>query len=1055
MNGELFPRFAQILFLFLGRDRQVARCRTLIAPRCPHRLILVLSNAMSSSVSSSALPEADVGKAARQPERTWLPVVVALLLATFAVLLTSFPVRNLDFWRHMNSGRDLFQPEGGIRPTWLFDLSVYGISRAVGLSGLAAIKSLLCGVLAILLFRLSSVGGWRIALATTGLAVLAVSSRMLLQPQAVSVLLLGIAVWVVYRRTPPAGYWPGWPLFLLFAFWANVDRWFVLGLVVVAAARLGQLLDTRGGSAFGPRFVRWVVSTAVLVAAGCLSPSHVGGLTVPAELRAAFLALNKPPEAFVVHSPFSTAYFEQFATTSTAMAYYPLLALSGLSFLLNRRGWNWGWALPWAVLAVVSGLEARTVPFFAVLAGPIAAWNLQPFFARRASPPPRWWVRFVTVGLSVLVAVAFLVAAWPGWLQTPPYEPRRWAIELPAALERGANLLRQTHVARLWPEGTHTLHVSPDTLEVFGWLCPEDSRRRDDEVFAVLTDPTQQDKVHQMLRDRRVNRVVIWVADNSRLAQMALNRLLANPEEWRVLHVWGGLAVFAWVDPVATSSDRYAAWEVDFDRLGFRPTDEEAPLANGPPTPPEFWEAFWRPAFPPAPPGRFEAELLLRRAEAARPAVPYQNIRDWEFGQLAGLIGAAGGGTWPGFGLDATIRLSMIQPPSPTGPSATPLPLGELATLLQQQLAAARGAMPLAEVYAAVRAARRGVAENPTDAKAHLTLAQAYLNLMENTSEKRWSDRDGVNQVRRVREVQAIAALNNAIRYNRRLAPAHLALAQLYRRNGCLDLAAEHLQEFRSLPPHLGGPPEGELTRNLDTELNALKKEVASRKEMYDQQAGRASVADRALTAVQLQLGGLGRDILLNSDVSAFGAQGVELEVDLLLRTGRPRDVLTWTTPEVGGSLGDQKYYWTLAQAHLAVGDYESADRELTAMIDAEEGPRTPTAVGDEVAAVVGKSVLDGFPSGGQLNQHSWQTLSLADLQNRVSEIARTLILRANMSTLRGLVALEAGNTTRAREAFTEALVHTPNHRGGGGQVDFGGRRLAVAGLEKLSPPAR
>ena len=38
----------------------------------------------------------------------------------------------------------------------------------------------------------------------------------------------------------------------------------------------------------------------------------------------------------------------------------------------------------------------------------------------------------------LLLGLACLVCAWPGWLQAPPFEPRRWAVELPASLERGA-----------------------------------------------------------------------------------------------------------------------------------------------------------------------------------------------------------------------------------------------------------------------------------------------------------------------------------------------------------------------------------------------------------------------------------------------------------------------------------------------------------------------------------------------------------------------------------------------------------------------------------------
>ena len=56
-------------------------------------------------------------------------------------------------------------------------------------------------------------------------------------------------------------------------------------------------------------------------------------------------------------------------------------------------------------------------------------------------------------------------------------------------------------------------------------------------------------------------------------------------------------------------------------------------------------------------------------------------------------------------------------------------------------------------------------------------------------------------------------------------------------------------------------------------------------------------VADRAALAMQKGLAGKARDLLLESDLAAFGPQGMELELELLLRTGRARDVRDWTDP--------------------------------------------------------------------------------------------------------------------------------------------------------------
>src|SRR5947209_20481485 len=90
-----------------------------------------------------------------------------LFLSLFAGLLASFPARNTDLWMHLAAGRELAQgrsPFGAAdRPTWLYDLTSYGLYSALGGTGLALVKVLLVVGLAVLLLRLSRAGaGWRL-----------------------------------------------------------------------------------------------------------------------------------------------------------------------------------------------------------------------------------------------------------------------------------------------------------------------------------------------------------------------------------------------------------------------------------------------------------------------------------------------------------------------------------------------------------------------------------------------------------------------------------------------------------------------------------------------------------------------------------------------------------------------------------------------------------------------------------------------------------------------------------------------------------------------------
>jgi tetratricopeptide (TPR) repeat protein len=692
-------------------------------------------------------------------------------------------------------------------------------------------------------------------------------------------------------------------------------------------------------------------------------------------------------------------------------------------------------------LAVVAAVQVRMVPLFAVAAGPITAWNLQGYFARRGgtAKPPRPWVRIAGYALTGVAAVAFLVAAWPGWLQRPPYEPRRWEVECPPAVVQGAEFIKKTHEAKLWDEGTRTLHASPDTLAAFTLFAPADPAVQDENAVEQLLKSLNNEAAREALRKLKVTRVVVWAGDPRQVN--LLDRLLAEPAEWRLLSLSGGLVVFGWNDPKHPTAERFAGWEVDFDRLAFRPNASEVAPAPRAANSRQWWEVFWTPADPPRPPARDEATVLMRKALADRDAAPVRHLTEWENGQLAGLVGAAAGWTGPGAGLDAAVRLTLFRPPVPQQPQGNrPPPQTEMTFALQKQFASDRGPIPVGVGYAAVRAARRAVADNPTDANAYLVLGRAYSLLLSGTAEHAWAAR--IPQIKRVREDQQVAAFNKAVALDPKLAAAHLELARLYRSTGCIDLAAEHYAEYQKLPPRWGGPKKGSEATEVAAELKQLTNLVEGRERTWEEETARQPVGDRALRAQQLELGGVARDLLLKSDVAAFGVSGTKLEIDLLLRTGRPRDVLDWVAPEVAGSLGERDYRWRRALAQLAVGDYDAADEELALMVSGDGKLTDPKFVVSEVAALLGKAVLDIGPGIPPLQQWTWNELNRADMELSFNKFPRTLRLQADMQVLRGVMALEGGNRERAAEVLRNALTFSPNPSGGG-QLEFGGRTIA------------
>src|SRR5262245_20204341 len=311
----------------------------------------------------------------------WQAGIFALLVAALGFLLASFPARNSDIWLHLARGRALLTG-GQFHQGWLFDVVCYGLYAAFGGTGLALFKAALTAGIALIILRISRVArqGWWIPAFCTALAVLAMGIRLLLQPAIISDFLFVLMLYFLYTRKEFSAsllrsVLHAWPLFVLFVVWVNTDDWFVLGLAVAGLIWLGQVLDAlrRSEPTIAALSVMLLVRWVVLVGVCLLNPFHVHAFAWPAELS---------------WLPYTT-YLAERGLSPAGLAYCPLLVLSLVSFLLNFPRARWQWFLPWVVLAALSALDMRAVPFFAALAGPVLAWNLEGFLTNRLESDPR------------------------------------------------------------------------------------------------------------------------------------------------------------------------------------------------------------------------------------------------------------------------------------------------------------------------------------------------------------------------------------------------------------------------------------------------------------------------------------------------------------------------------------------------------------------------------------------------------------------------------------------------------------------------------------------
>jgi tetratricopeptide (TPR) repeat protein len=683
---------------------------------------------------------------------------------------------------------------------------------------------------------------------------------------------------------------------------------------------------------------------------------------------------------------------------------------------------------------------------------------------------------------AVLLGVALLVLAWPGWLQPQPYEPRRLAVDAEPSLRRAAERVAEWRRDGRLAEGARGLNFSLDAAHHFAFFCPEEKGFLDArlplfprdvaEDFAVIhrallgLSDLPPDEWRAVLRRRQIDHVIVSEADAGRLG-VALSLLYRHPDEWPLLYEDGRTAVFGWRDPERPGEpDRFAGLRLDLDRAAFHPPDDKKAPPSWPGRPPE--PTRWLDPFVKSRPARSldrdEAAVFLMQFDTLALDAGARQSRAYDCASAAGVVSAAASGT-TGSAVDLALRMRLAGMFS-VAPNAMadPTSFGALSQYLLESSARASEDAPTGLLLLAVRAARRAVRETPDDPTAYAVLGEAYLRLANHTPERAWSR--SLPLFRRVRQVQASAAFNQALLLKPDYLLPHSRLASLYGEVGYSDLRLEHLKECEKLTRAAGRLP-GETPAQFEARLAPLSEEVKRLDEIvrrltdvYEANALYLKVIDRANAALEKGLAGKALSVLLDSDFAAFDAPGMRKELELLLAVGRVREVREWMNPEQKEVLGAVNYAFLQLQMKAATGDYQEADADLAeiaaASSEASRGqfghltPRTGIALGATTIVLAGP-LGRGSPVGGAALAADWRRTFVFTLA-----LAGVLMQQGEVAVFRGLLALEAGETDRAEALFREALALSQSDAGvaSGAGLDFQARRIAEQALGWLAKSA-
>jgi hypothetical protein len=1052
------------------------------------------------SLRASPIPTASVSAAPNRPLA--LDRLLILLVLILAFLSGSFLARNSDLWFHLATGRLVANGEFvfGADPfsyatqrvywachSWLFDVGLYTLRGLIGDAALVVLKALLVAALAALLLsvRRPAAAPW-IPVVCTTLAILAMSPRLLLQPACASYFLLGLTFWLLWR--PHARYGGrGGPtaepgrftlasivgLLFVFALWANVDEWFFLGPLLVALFWLGERLS---GERVTPA---WLVAAGV--AACLLNPYTFHVFTPPTELSSVSWTsgLRDDPR---FHNLFASPWGTESLLTASrlnaaVLAYFALVLLGLVSFMLNPsalRGWR---LLVWLPFAALAAWQARTIPFFAVVAAPITALNAQDFLASRRTDPRKGMLPFLGKMTLALGLLALMLLAWMGWLAGYDREERHvaWGIVADPSLQQATETLDFWRRQGLLSEGEHVFALAPEVAQYGAFFCPAEKQffdhryplypeaARDFETacHALLFQPdaagpgdARSSSIHrrgprenapdwrEVFRANGVGIVVYYDRDPERLFAV-LQRLAGDTEHWTLLHIAGQALIAGWND--ARPNGGFDRLRFDPEQLVFGPQNDraqrEAPSASeqGPvmlPQRRDFWARLSRP--PAIPSWGSPAATMYLHYFGDIEMLQGQRERDAAMSRCAASL--AGLPAQPAALPQVLFQLISSQEVIGQDEAAPRFLVREQLGPFFEHLVERPPALPLL----AVRAARRAVVADPEDANAWFRLGQAYLLLRDRTVERSGEGR--LPPLSQLRQIQIVTALEQALRLDPNLEAAHHELAFVYGASNCLDRALDHRREELRISRRLG-PRRGETAEQFSYRLELMEKDTAKLVILVEDgrkayaNAPRSPQGDRVAQAKFALKQGLAEtaleDVLMRSPADLLGAPGIQLELELLLSLGQAEKVRTILNEDrlrankhgLGIYLALPNrwpaYEWLHVLEAAAVGDYAQGREDLRAIraMKHSEYDQLGQQTRDYERRVL--VVLPGLLSGpprflpaftAQLLGHALEEKAVLEAQERILRAQQ-----ADLCVLEGLLALEQGDTVAARSAFAEA----------------------------------
>lgn len=364
-----------------------------------------------------------------------------LLMSTWAFLLGCSPIWSWDFWWHLRTG-ELILERGHVplvdwytftmhdRPWtdlhWGFQILIAVLFNIGGLNLMVLLKAALAAAILAVGWKASGNGiPVSIKAGLWTLALFCLDSRITLRPELLTLVFLGLALWI-YRLLPQH---PRliWLLPVLQLVWTNCHGLFVLGLVLFAAYMGDQVfrgIFTVEEHPTSPHHATLGFVVALMGLSAFCNPYFEEGAFFPLELYRKF-SVDKEFYSlrvgeFVPPLEFAKRFGIADLPLLSEMATWLLTVASfGLVWRFHRSVFR---ILAFSGFSYLAWVAWRNVGVFAVVATTVACWNLRDFLQLRRQADQsqsdrastKTWSQRANIPVAVLLPLILIVLVLSG-----------------------------------------------------------------------------------------------------------------------------------------------------------------------------------------------------------------------------------------------------------------------------------------------------------------------------------------------------------------------------------------------------------------------------------------------------------------------------------------------------------------------------------------------------------------------------------------------------------------------------------------------------------------